>query len=72
LARSSGRASEQEVEIYMPPKPPRNKELRGSEYDPKPSDSPAVAEWRARMGTAEAKEIYKQRAATSETVNART
>jgi hypothetical protein len=37
---------------------------------PKAGDSPAVAEWRARMGTAEAKEIYRQRAATAETVNA--
>lgn len=33
-------------------------------------DSPAVAEWRARMQTDEAKQTYKQRAATAETVNA--
>ena len=33
-------------------------------------DSPAVAAWRARMGTAEAKTIYKARAATAEWVNA--
>lgn len=63
-------AHAQGVAVYMPPKPPRNTELRGSEYDPSPSDSPAVAAWRARMGTAEAKETYKKRAATSETVNA--
>jgi hypothetical protein len=37
---------------------------------PKLGDSPAVADWRVRMGTPEAKEIYKQRAATAETVNA--
>lgn len=35
-----------------------------------PTDSPAVAEWRERMATAEAKETYKLRAATSECVNA--
>ena len=33
-------------------------------------DSPAVAAWRARMATDEAKEIYKERAATAECVNA--
>jgi hypothetical protein len=33
-------------------------------------DSPAVAQWRARMATDEAKEIYKERAATAECVNA--
>jgi len=37
---------------------------------PKPSDRDAVAAWRVRMGTDEAKQIYKQRAATAETVNA--
>ena len=37
---------------------------------PARSDSPAVAEWRARMATQEANEIYKQRAATAECVNA--
>lgn len=33
-------------------------------------DSPAVASWRVRMASDEAKEIYKQRAATAECVNA--
>lgn len=33
-------------------------------------DSDAVAEWRVRMGTDDAKQRYKQRAATAETVNA--
>ena len=37
---------------------------------PKPGDSAAVAAWRVRMGTDDAKQIYKQRAATAETVNA--
>ncbi len=34
--------------------------------------SEEVAEWRKRMGTLEAKEIYKERAATAECVNAQT
>ena len=37
---------------------------------PKPGDSDAVASWRVRMGTDEAKQIDKQRAATAETGNA--
>lgn len=63
-------ASEQNVTLYVPPKPPRDPEKFGSEYEPRENDSEAVKQWRARMGSEEAKEIYKQRAATSETVNA--
>lgn len=37
---------------------------------PRPNDSTAVGGWRVRMGTPEAKEIYKERASTSECVNA--
>jgi transposase len=39
-------------------------------HTPRDDDSPAVAEWRRRMATPEAKEIYKQRASTAECVNA--
>jgi transposase len=39
-------------------------------HTPRDDDSPAVAEWRQRMGTAEAKAIYRERAATAEYVNA--
>jgi hypothetical protein len=47
----------------------------GSTKEPRVStteetDHAEVSEWRARMGTDEAKEIYKQRAATAECVNA--
>lgn len=42
----------------------------GSEFEPKPGDSEAVAQWRARMATDAAREIYKHRAATAECVNA--
>lgn len=36
----------------------------------KPGDSPAVGDWRERMATDESKELYKERAATAECVNA--
>jgi len=61
-------AALQKVTIYAPVQKPR-KEGRDP-HQPKPGDSPAVAEWRQRMGTPEAKEIYKERAATAERTNA--
>lgn len=39
-------------------------------HTPRDDDSPAMAEFRQRMATDEAQEIYKQRAATAECVNA--
>lgn len=39
-------------------------------FKPQMTDSAAVSAWRKRMNTARAKEIYKQRAPTSERVNA--
>jgi transposase len=39
-------------------------------YERQPADTDAVAQWRQRMATAEAKEIYKQRASTAEWTNA--
>jgi transposase len=62
-------AAKQGVTVYVPPKPPRNKEQRGSEYEPRPGESAVIQDWRARMGSEAGKEIYKERAATSETVN---
>jgi len=54
--------------VYAPvPKP---KDPKVDRYASKPSDSAAVAAWRQRMGTDQAKEIYKERAATAECVNA--
>jgi len=64
------------TEVYAPvPEPRPKKDERGNEvpqdkHEPKADDSEAVAEWRARMASDEAKEIYKQRAATAECVNA--
>ncbi len=39
-------------------------------HERKPDDSEAVAQWRERMATPQAKELYKLRAATAECVNA--
>ena len=41
-----------------------------NEFTPRSSDSLAVAQWRIRMNTDEARTIYKDRAATAECVNA--
>ncbi len=63
-------AHDQGVALYVPPKPARNAQKRGHELEPKAGDSEAVRAWKQRMSSAEGKEIYRQRAATSETVNA--
>jgi transposase len=63
-------AHAQGVALYVPPKPARNPQKRGRELEPKPGDSEAVRAWKQRMSSAEGKAIYRQRAATSETVNA--
>jgi transposase len=47
----------------------KSKDPQRDEHTPRADDSPAVAEWRVRMGTEEAKQIYKERAATAECVN---
>src|ERR1700688_3014211 len=63
-------AHQQGVELFVPSKPARNPQNRGRELEPKPSDSEAVQAWKRRMASKEGQKIYKQRAATSETVNA--
>jgi transposase len=64
-------AHDEHVTLYVPPKPPRNTDQRGgSEDEPRPGESDVLRDWRARMGSDEGKAIYKERAATSETVNA--
>ncbi len=54
--------------VYAPV--PQHKKSKLSPYEPRPRDTPAVRAWRVRMGTDKAKEIYKERAATVECVNA--
>jgi transposase len=72
------------TEVYAPvPEPKAKKDAKKhakkdeqgnaveqDKHEPKPGDSQAVASWRKRMGTPEAKELYKLRAATAECVNA--
>jgi transposase len=62
-------ATEKSVTVYAPVPKPRKGDTRDP-YTPRPDDSEAVAAWRQRMARDEAKDIYKQRAATAETVNA--
>jgi transposase len=64
------RAHEQGVELFIPPKSAKNPRNRGFELNPKPGDSEATLAWKHRMASETGKEIYKERAATSETVNA--
>ncbi len=58
------------VELFVPAKPAKNPKNQGHELDPKPGDSEAVLAWKRRMASDTGKEIYKERAATSETLNA--
>lgn len=66
--------TEGQTEVIAPVPEPRKK---GDDDVPPPDkhqrkddDSEPVAQWRARMAGAEAKDLYKQRAATAECVNA--
>jgi len=61
-------SGEKGCKVYAPVPEPRKEGI--DRHEAKASDSQEVAEWRTRMGTDEAKEIYKQRAATAECVNA--
>lgn len=58
------------VSIYAPVQPPRTDSKRQERSTPRKEDTPAVAEWRQRMETEQAKDIYKQRGATAEWTNA--
>jgi len=62
-------AADHGVTVFAPVPKPRNGDTRDP-HVARDGDSDAVAEWRERMGTDAAKQIYKQRAATAETANA--
>jgi transposase len=64
------RAHKQRVELFVPPKSAKSPQNRGRELEPKRGDSEAVLAWKQRMASEAGKETYKERAATSETVNA--
>lgn len=58
-------------EVYAPLYQEQKQLEQGQDpYSRKPGDSPQMAAFRQRMGTAEAKEIYKRRAAIAEFPNA--
>ena len=53
------------VTVYAPIKAVEKKKQKGEDpYAPKRGDTPHVAAWRQRMGTAKAQEKYKQRSKT--------
>jgi transposase len=61
----------QGYKVYAPVK--KEEKLRENGQDPfapRRGESPELTEWRTRMGTDEAKAVYKQRASTAECVNA--
>ena len=57
------------VEVYSPLLK-GNATYKLDPAEPHPEDSPVIAEYRRRMASAEGKQIYQQRAATVETLNA--
>lgn len=56
------------TQVFAPVAAPKDK--KRDRHRPLPGDSNALAQWRARMGTDEAKQIYKERAASIECTNA--
>jgi transposase len=54
--------------VYAPVQ--ASKDPERDPHTPRPDDTPHVAQWRQRMATPQAKEIYKERASTAECVNA--
>jgi len=54
--------------VYAPV--PQPKDPKRDRHAPLPGDGEQVREWRARMGTEEAKAVYRQRASAVECVNA--
>jgi transposase len=60
------------TKVFTPVKEEAKQKAAGKDpFAPKPKDSETIAEWRQRMGTEEAKQLYKQRAPTAELPNAR-
>jgi transposase len=61
-------ASEGATTVFAPVM--KSKDPNRDPHEPRDDDSPAVAEWRKRMATDDAKQTYRQRASTAECVNA--
>jgi transposase len=64
----TGEGETARCKVYAPVVKPKKDGV--DRHAPHAGDSVQVAEWRQRMGTVEAKEIYKERAATAELANA--
>lgn len=64
IEQLQARATQVFAPVVAPKDPQRDR------YAPLPNDSKALAQWRQRMGTDEAKRIYKERAASIECTNA--
>jgi IS5 family transposase len=56
------------TQVFAPVAASRHKQR--DRHAPLPTDSKALGQWRQRMGTDEAKQIYKERAASIECTNA--
>lgn len=64
-------AAAEGVTLYAPVMQKKRKDGQNTDpYAPRPGDSPEVVAWRQRMASPAAQEVYKLRAATSETCNA--
>ncbi len=63
------RAAADGVEVFAPLRT-KNKTYKLEPAQPHPGDSPAIADYRQRMASPAGQLIYRQRAATAETVNA--
>ena len=61
-------SAERGIEVFSPPR--HNRTYHIDPLAPQPHDSPAIADYRQRMASAEGQAIYRERAATAETVNA--
>jgi len=78
MLADGGFAKKEDIEQVSPPQGTttvytpvqKAKDPQRDPHTPRADDAPAVAEWRQRMASAAAKEIYKQRAASAECVNA--
>lgn len=64
----SAQAPPRGTRVYAPV--PEPKDPQRDRHTPLPGDGVQVREWRARMGTEAAQEVYRQRASTVECVNA--
>lgn len=62
------RSAARGIEVFSPPR--ENRTYHIDPLAPQPGDSPAIADYRRRMASAAGQAIYRQRAATAETVNA--